>query len=133
MKRFAIALALWFGLAVAPLAQDRDIESTISAQISAFLADDLSAAFDHASPSIQTLFQTPENFGVMVRRGYPMVWRPDDVRFLELREIAGNLWQKVMIRDGAGQIHLLDYQMVRSEGAWKINGVQILRAPQGNV
>ncbi len=133
MKRFAIALALWFGLAVAPLAQDRDIESTISAQISAFLADDLSAAFDHASPSIQTLFQTPENFGVMVRRGYPMVWRPDDVRFLELREIAGNLWQKVMIRDGAGQIHLLDYQMIRSEGAWKINGVQILRAPQGNV
>jgi hypothetical protein len=31
-----------------------------------------------------------------------MVWRPEELRF-ELREIAGNLWQKVLIRDESVQ------------------------------
>jgi hypothetical protein len=51
------------------------------------------------------------------------------VRFLELRDIDGALWQKVMIRDQAGEFHVLDYQMIQTAEGWQINGVQLLRAP----
>ncbi|MDJ1015043.1 MAG: DUF4864 domain-containing protein [Paracoccaceae bacterium] len=105
------------------------IEGTIQSQIDAFLVDDFVTAFTFASPNIQGMFGSPERFGSMVRSGYPMVWRPGEVRFLELRDVGGQLWQKVMIRDQQGQLHVLDYQMVQSEGLWKINGVQVLRAP----
>ncbi|WP_170430441.1 DUF4864 domain-containing protein [Ruegeria arenilitoris] len=126
MRRYLLALSLCVGLASGAFAQSDEIEANIAAQIQAFRADDFATAFTFASPTIQQLFQTPENFGVMVKRGYPMVWRPADVRFLELREIAGSLWQKVMITDGAGRVHILDYQMVPLENGWKINGVQLL-------
>ena len=126
MRRLLLAVSLSAGLASGAFAQNAEIEANIAAQIQAFKADDFVTAFTFASPNIQRLFQTPENFGDMVRRGYPMVWRPADVRFLELRDISGALWQKVMITDGGGRIHILDYQMVQQENGWKINGVQLL-------
>ncbi len=126
MRRLLLAVSLSAGLASGAFAQSDEIEANISAQIQAFKADDFATAFTFASPNIQRLFGDPENFGIMVRRGYPMVWRPADVRFLELREISGALWQKVMITDGDGRVHLLDYQMIQQENGWKINGVQLL-------
>ncbi|WP_170427109.1 DUF4864 domain-containing protein [Ruegeria arenilitoris] len=126
MRRLLLALSLSAGLASGAFAQSDEIEANIAAQIKAFEADDFVTAFTFASPNIQNLFRTPENFGAMVRNGYPMVWRPAEVRFLELREIAGALWQKVMITDGDGRVHILDYQMVQRENGWKINGVQLL-------
>ncbi|WP_109312834.1 DUF4864 domain-containing protein [Ruegeria sp. AU67] len=126
MRRLLLAVSLSAGLATGAFAQSAEIEANIAAQIQAFKADDFATAFTFASPNIQSFFGTSENFGAMVRNGYPMVWRPADVRFLELREVAGALWQKVMITDGNGQVHVLDYQMVQKENGWKINGVQLL-------
>ncbi len=126
MRRFMFAVALWFAVVAPAWAQNAEIEANIKAQMRAFEADDFATAFTFASPNIQQFFRTPENFGAMVRNGYPMVWRPADVRFLELREIAGAHWQKVMVIDGAGQVHLLDYQMIELENGWRINAVQIL-------
>lgn len=110
-------------------AQDRGIEETITQQLEAFKQDDFGAAFDFASPNIKNLFRTPENFGAMVRQGYPMVWRPGEVTYLEQREIAGAIWQKVQIVDGAGRVHILDYQMIQTAEGWQINGVQLLKQP----
>ncbi len=126
-----LASVAWLGTASAQNALPRDagIEGTITAQIDAFLADDFAKAFTYASPNIQGMFGTSERFGQMVRNGYPMVWRPDDVQYLELRDIAGNLWQKVLIRDRQGGAHVLDYQMIQTPEGWRINGVQILQAP----
>ena len=122
---------LWFGSSTAQEALPREpgIEATITAQIDAFLKDDFAEAFTYASPNIQSIFGNSDRFGQMVRQGYPMVWRPDDVEYLELRDVAGNLWQKVMIRDQQGGLHVLDYQMIQTGDGWKINGVQILQAP----
>jgi hypothetical protein len=128
MRRLLLALSLSAGLASGAFAQSAEIEANIAAQIQAFRADDFATAFTFASPSIQRLFRNPDNFGAMVRNGYPMVWRPADVRFLELREVDGALWQKVMITDGNGRVHLLDYQMIPLTEGWKINGVQLLGA-----
>ena len=124
----ALVLALMLGVAPA-MAQERGIEDTITQQLEAFKADDFGAAFDYASPTIKNIFRTPENFGAMVRQGYPMVWRPGAVTYLEQREIAGAIWQKVQIVDGAGRVHILDYQMIQTPEGWQINGVQLLRQP----
>ncbi len=126
MRRIILAVTFSVGLVTSGAAQDAEIEANIAAQIQAFKADDFVTAFTFASPNIQNIFRTPENFGAMVRNGYPMVWRPSEVRFLELREVAGALWQKVMIVDGNGRAHILDYQMIQLESGWKINGVQLL-------
>lgn len=124
----AACLALLLSLSPAA-AQDRGgIEGTIRNQIAAFLADDVATAFTFASPTIRGLFRTPENFGRMVRDGYPMVWRPSDVRMLELREVGGRLWQRVMVTDAQGRTHLLDYQMIPAGDGWQINGVQLLQS-----
>ncbi|NHB77791.1 DUF4864 domain-containing protein [Rhodobacter calidifons] len=114
-------------------AQEAPIENTIRSQIEAFLADDFARAFTFASPNIKRLFGTPENFGAMVKQGYPMVYRPAEVQMQELREIAGNLWQRVRITDQAGKGWYLDYMMVETPEGWQINAVQLLPAPDVGV
>ena len=126
MRAFLMSLVLAVVLIGPASAQNADIEATIEAQIKAFKADDFVQAFTYASPNIQGMFRTPDNFGNMVRQGYPMVWRPAEVRYLDLREIAGAQWQKVMITDAKGAVHILDYQMSELENGWKINGVQVI-------
>ncbi len=123
---FAGLMAIW---ASGLWAQDKRVEDVIGAQIHAFQRDDFSTAFSFASPNIQQLFGTAENFGLMVQNGYPMVWRSDEVRFLDQREIAGALWQRVLVRDTSGELHVLDYQMIVIEGSWRINAVQLLPSP----
>jgi hypothetical protein len=132
MRLAALLFAVTLALPVATLpaaAQEGPIQQTIQSQIEAFQADDFARAFTFASPNIKGLFQTPENFGAMVKNGYPMVYRPADVQMLELREIAGNLWQRVRITDQAGAGWFLDYMMVETAEGWQINAVQILPAP----
>ena len=129
MRRLLLSLALSVLSALSVSAQEARnpaIETTIQQQFDAFRADDVGTAFSFASPTIKGLFGTPENFGMMVRNGYPMVWRPAEVQYLELRKVAGNLWQRVMVTDQAGRTHLLDYQMVQTGDGWQINAVQLL-------
>lgn len=137
MRQFLAALAAVLCLATAAPAEESAapaIRDTIQSQIDAFLEDDVARAFTFASPGIQGIFRTPENFGRMVREGYPMVWRPESLRFLDLREVDGALWQKVLIEDAQGATHLLDYRMEPDgAGRWRIDGVQILRAPEVSV
>jgi hypothetical protein len=128
MRAFAGLLTAAF-LALPALAQEAPIQNTIQNQLNAFMADDFATAFTFASPTIKGLFGTSDNFGMMVRNGYPMVHRPADVKMLELREVAGNLWQRVMITDQQGRTHMLDYQMIETAEGWQINGVQILPSP----
>ena len=105
-----------------------DVQATIFAQIEAMKADDFVTAFTFASPMIQGMFGTAENFGMMVRQGYPMVWHPSAVQMLEQREVSGALWQKVLVTDDAGKSFVLDYQMIEGEGGWQINAVELLHS-----
>lgn len=111
-------------------AQNSDaIEDVIANQLSAFNDRDVQTAWSFASPMIQGLFGSPENFGTMVEQGYPMVWTNTDVQFLELREISGVFYQKVMMRDPGGQRHVMEYAMVETPAGWLINGVSELPLP----
>lgn len=122
------AVFVGFG-ALAVHAQDAEIRSTITQQFEAFKVDDFATAFTFASPGLQGFFQTPQNFGRMVTQGYPMVWRPAAVDYLELRSEGGTYWQKVQIKDADGRFHYLEYRMQQTPEGWRINGVQILDAP----
>lgn len=133
MKQIVLAILIVIGMSAHGAGAEETripaIETVITRQIEAFRTDDIERAFDFASPTIQRIFRTPQLFGSMVQRGYPMVWRAGEVEFLELRMIDGQLWQKVRIRDAGGDLHLLDYQMIEQGDAWKINGVELLKAP----
>jgi len=121
---------LMFGIAPpSASAQAEDIQATIDQQLEAFQADDFERAFGYASPMLRRLFGTSDNFRSMVTGGYPMVWRPAEVRYLELAEIGGTYLQKVLIKDQSGVVHILAYRMIETPEGWKISGVQIIPAP----
>ena len=126
MLRFLYAVIFSLGFCGAVLAENSDVSAAIGAQIEALEQDDFATAFTYASPSIRQIFRTPENFGTMVQRGYPMVWRPAQVEFLNQRIEAGSLVQTVQITDRKGVVHTLDYLMLETAQGWKINGVRLL-------
>ncbi|SDL07405.1 DUF4864 domain-containing protein [Aliiruegeria lutimaris] len=107
------------------------IETVIRDQLADFTEDDWVGAFEHASPNIRRIFGSAENFGAMVRNGYPMVWRPSEARFGKLSERTGRALQRVIVFDDAGVPHALEYEMIQVDGAWKINGVRFLQASTG--
>lgn len=117
--------------ALPALAQEAPIQRVIQDQLDAFNAQDVPKAWTYASPNIKAIFGTPDNFGAMVQKAYPMVWQHGPVQMLELRSVAGNLWQRVMVTDAGGRSYLLDYMMVETKDGWQINAVQLL--PQQGV
>ncbi|MBS8227157.1 DUF4864 domain-containing protein [Vannielia litorea] len=130
MRVLAIVLTL---LLAAPAAQAQEagaIPDVIGRQLEALEADDFARAFTFASPMIQGMFGTPENFGAMVKRGYPMVHRPDAVTFGTQRAEGESIYQTVTIRDAQGRYHALEYEMIPDgAGGWLIDGVSFIPAP----
>ena len=127
MRLMISTLVVIFCLVFSAQAQQSEIRDVINEQMDAFKVDDFERAFAFASPSIRKIFRTPENFGRMVTDSYPMVWRPSKVMYLDLRNIGGDLWQKVEIIDNDGVLHCLDYWMVETPDGWKIGAVQFVK------
>ncbi len=130
MTRFFQVLWVFFALAL-PVRADTHTPNAplvhvIEGQIAAFADDDFAAALRFASPELQLVFGTGERFGTMVRSGFPMVYRPDTVTFLAGDTTGDVRHQSVMIRDGAGRVHFLDYEMGRDRTGWHIRGVTIV-------
>ena len=126
MKYFFVAVVLFIATIAPAWADKAEIQKTIQSQINAFQEDDFEVAFEFASPNIQRIFKSSKRFGVMVSQSYPMVYRPADVRFLELESVQDEFWQKLQIQDQQGRYHILAYQMISVDGSWLINGVQLL-------
>lgn len=106
-----------------------EIEAVIGGQFDAFRAEDVQQAWQFASPNIQGIFGSPERFGTMVEQGYPMVWNPGEVTFIDLQTFGGLVVQRVEVIDQNGALHYLGYAMIETENGWLINGVQLLEAP----
>lgn len=133
MRHLFYLVALAVGLSGPVSADESAVKAVISAQIEAFLANDVDRAWEFASPTIQQRFGSSEHFGSMVREGYPMVWRPSEVTFLDSEVIADKLWQNVLVRDAGGAPYVVEYQMIEGEEGWKINAVQVRKMPAGTV
>lgn len=104
------------------------VRSVIEGQLDAFAADDAERAFSFAAPTIRQMFGTPERFMAMVQAGYPVVYRPATVVFLQPEASAGDLLQAVQMTDTAGAAWLVLYQMQRqADRSWRIAGVELRR------
>jgi len=127
MKHFLAAVFAW-ALVAGPVQAD-PIEDVITSQLDAFNARNTERAFSFASPMIKRLFGTPDNFGGMVARGYPMVWDNDFVRFLDRAERGDSVYQRLLVSDAEGNMYVLEYKLIEAPQGWQIDGVSILPAP----
>ncbi|MGL4279488.1 MAG: DUF4864 domain-containing protein [Albidovulum sp.] len=129
MKRVHLVGAALLSLAASVAVADEaaDIRDVIGDQVTAFGAGDLPTAYSFASPDIQAIFPSPEIFGGMVQRGYPMIWQPAEVVYFGLRTEGGKRLQRMGFRDGTGVLHLFDYEMIPGAGGWRIDGVVPVR------
>lgn len=104
------------------------IRSVIGAQLQAFQRDDGATAFSYASPTIKQKFGTVDDFMRMVQVGYPVVYRPREVAFLEALVKDGRTVQALRMVGPDGQAVTALYYMERqADGSWRINGVTLLR------
>ena len=125
-----LLLTALLALPMAAHAQDNTIEGVITDQLQAFNDRDVAGAWEHASPTIKGIFQTPENFARMVENGYPMVWDNADVQFLDRTDFGASSKQEVQIQGPDGLFYILDYTMIETPDGWQINGVQVIPAPE---
>ena len=122
----AAMLTVFPALAEEPAAS---IQAVIADQIGDFQRSDVGEAFAHAAPNIQGMFQTPERFGEMVRKSYPMVWRPASWQMRELVQTGSGPVQVVLFQDAQGRFHEAGYLMERIGGVWRIAGVKLREVP----
>lgn len=99
--------------------------AVIQSQLDAFGEKSVETAYGFAAPNVQRIFPSPEVFGRMVRNGYPMVWNPSDVDFLEAVPLGPNIVQRLRVVDQAGVPYIAEYMMVEIDGEWRIAGVEI--------
>lgn len=131
----AIMMAALLGLGVPVKAQQPDFESIISKQIEAFRAGDGATAFSFAAPSLQQLFQTPDNFIAMVKRGYMAVYAPRRFSFPGTEiDPQGRPVQVVEVVDGDGRVWTARYTFEQQpDGSWRIAAVTLEKAPGADV
>ena len=111
-------------------AQEIAIRDVIANQLAAFGRDDGPGAFAFASPTIRAKFQTPEFFMTMVQRHYAPVYRPSEVSFQALHAGPKGPVQEVLLVGPDSQVVIALYFMEQQpDASWKINGVQLIKAP----
>lgn len=104
----------------------RAVRGVVEAQLEAFAADDAKRAFSYAAPSIREIFATPDQFMAMVRGGYPVVYRPRSVTFLNPEWVQGQLVQGVHLTDSSGALWIAIYRLERQpDKSWRISGCEV--------
>ena len=122
-KAWTIALFISL-LSTLVFADEREmIRSTISSQIEAFKENNIAKAYTFAAPNIQAQFPTPEVFGMMVRNGYPVIWRPKSFKFTKFQDLGNKSIQRVLFQSYDGRLETYDYILEKYDGLWKIAGV----------
>lgn len=109
----------------------RAVQAIIGRQIEAFRHDDAAGAYAFAGRAIQDMFPTPEAFIGMVQRGYRPVYRARSFTFGQVEDAPdGAVAQSVQIQDEDGADWLALYTLERaSDGAWRITGCSLVKAP----
>ena len=137
MLRSVLAVVLLAFMSVAAFAQSisetekTEFQRIITAQISAFRADDGPTAYSFAAPVVRNIFPTPEIFMSMVKRGYPQVYRPQSFNFTEaLIDPMGRPAQKMLVVGPDGKTYEALYSMEKQpDGTWRISGCTLLEIP----
>jgi len=129
---FAMALAALQLLLVAnaapfTAADEKTVRSVVEAQLAAFAKDDAVKAFSYAAPNIREAIGTADAFLTMVRRDYPVVYRPASVAFLKAEGKNEEVVQRVQMLDASGNSYLAIYSLQRQKGnVWRITGCVVV-------
>lgn len=103
------------------------IERVIREQLDAFGRDDARRAFTFASPDIQRMFRTADDFMRMVQDHYQPVYRAGSVRFIRLDAIDGQWVQTIQLVDDEGHVWRALFTMKRQpDKSWKVGGCQLV-------
>ena len=100
-----------------------EVRSTISSQIDAFKENNVNKAYTFAAPNIQAQFPNPDIFGLMVRNGYPVIWKPKSFKFTEFKAQGKTCIQRVLFQSYSGSLESYDYILEKNDNVWKIAGV----------
>lgn len=133
MLRILLALVLLPLLLTGAPAQDVGIkaaQSSIEAQIGAFLADDDATAYSYAAPGVKKIFPTLEAFMGMVSGAYKPVQKPRSYSFGKSEWTGGSaIAQQVFIVGPDGKDYEALYTLeLQPDGVWRITGVSLRAA-----
>ena len=108
-------------------AQDAaQVRMVVQSQLAAFAKDDAVKAFSYAAPNIKKMFGTAPAFLDMVRRSYPVVYRPASSAFLVVEGAGSQAVQRVQMQDATGDAFLATYTLERQKDkTWRITGCQV--------
>ena len=101
----------------------KKVRNTISSQIEAFKENNIKKAYEFAAPNIQAQFPNPDVFGLMVRNGYPVIWRPKSFKFTKFQDLGNKSIQRVLFESYNGSLETYDYILEKYDDLWKIAGV----------
>lgn len=123
----AFATLIAIGPSFAGQAEIEAAQSSIEAQIRAFLAGENETAYSYAAPNIKRIFPTLEQFMGMVQDGYQPVWKPQNYAFGEAREESDTrIAQKVMLTGPDGKSYEALYMLeLQEDGTFRITGVSL--------
>lgn len=134
MRRILFALALIPALlSFNAFAQDAGVgaaQSSIEAQLKAFLADDNAAAYSYAAPNVKKIFPTLDIFMGMVAGGYQPVQKPQSYSFGKSEWTGANsIAQQVFIVGPDGKDYEALYTLeLQPDGVWRITSVSLRAA-----
>ncbi|GJD75570.1 DUF4864 domain-containing protein [Methylobacterium goesingense] len=133
MRAVLLFLAILFAApAMAADTAARDAaRATVERQIEAFRRDDAATAYAQAAPAIQNMFPSPDTFLAMVREGYAAVYRARRYSVDRIEEAGDDgLALGVTLQDEAGTDWAALYSLERQpDGAWRISGCRLVKAP----
>lgn len=104
-------------------ADEKSVRGVIEQQLAAFAKDDAAKAFSFAAPNVREA----AGFMAMVRKDYPVVYRPGSVAFLKAEGKDGQAIQRVQMTDAGGASWLAVYSLERQRNkAWRITGCAVV-------
>lgn len=110
-----------------PAADAAQVRTAVQGQLDAFAKDDAEKAFSFAAPNIRKTFGSAATFMSMVRRNYPVVYRPASSAFLTVEGAGNQAVQRVQMQDAKGDAYLAIYTLERQKNkTWRITGCQVI-------
>ena len=108
-------------------ADAKSVRAVIEAQLAAFASDDAPKAFSFAAPNVREAAGSASSFLAMVRRDYPVVYRPASTAFLKPEGTGDEILQRVQMLDASGDSWLAVYSLQRQKGnVWRITGCAVV-------
>lgn len=108
-------------------ADEKNVRAVVQGQLSALARDDARKAFSFAAPNVRAAVGSAAGFLALVRRSYPVIYRPASVSFLKPESHHGLVIQRVQMLDHQGNAWLAAYSLERQQDkAWRITGCQVV-------